>query len=72
MIKVETLAEFEQAGYKLATWCPTCKRHGPLIDPRRYVDRGKGGMKPSGLRIRHRECGTLLEIRVQAAKGYGK
>jgi hypothetical protein len=72
VIKIETLAEFVEAGYSLSCWCPTCKRHGPTLDLLKYIEQGKGHLRPAQLRVRHTSCRSLLELRVHPKPRHGK
>lgn len=72
MIKIETVAELVEHGYSVSTFCPTCHRHGPTLDLQKYIDGGRGHLRPAQLKARHKYCRTILQLTIRPAKGYGK
>jgi len=71
-IKIETIDELILYEHTVETWCPMCKRFGPDLNLKSYADAGYGRFRPKALRLKHRECGTVLELTVRPPKGYGK
>jgi hypothetical protein len=71
-IDIETIDQLIRYEHTVEIWCPSCKRFGPDLDLKPYADAGMGGVRPKDLSLRHRECGTVLEITIRPPKGYGK
>lgn len=71
-IEIETVDQLIAAGYSVSTFCHACKRVGPKLDLQKYSAAGRGHLRPIDLKLRHRECGTVLSLTIHAAKGYGK
>lgn len=71
-IVIETVDQLIHYKHTVETWCPTCKRFGPDLDLPSYANAGKGRFRPIDLGLKHRECGTVLEITIRPPKGYGK
>jgi len=71
-IEVETVEQLAAHGYTVSTFCHACKRVGPLLDLQKYIDQGRGDLRPIDLKLKHKRCGKLLGLTIHAAKGYGK
>ncbi len=72
MIEIETVEQLRNAGYSVSVACTKCKYNGPMLDLERYIRRGRGGMRPIELGLRHGQCKTPLQLTIHAATGYGK
>lgn len=71
-IEIETVEQLLQAGYSVSTYCHACKRSGPKLDLAKYIDQGRGHLRPIDLGLKHQRCGRKLALTIHAAKGYGK
>lgn len=71
-IDIETVEQLRDHGYTVGTWCPKCAYWGPTLDLNKYINQGRGGLRPIDLGLKHAVCRTVLQLTVSPPKGYGK
>lgn len=71
-IEIETVEQLRDHGYSVSVYCGKCRYRGPVLDLNKYINQGRGRMRPIDLGLRHASCRTKLEIQVAPPKGYGK
>jgi hypothetical protein len=71
-IDIETVEQLRDHHYTVTVWCTKCNCRGPELDLNQYIRQGRGGLRPIDLGLKHKSCGTVLQLSIHPAKGFGK